>query len=66
MAFLDNPLIVLLPAQILDFRPKAFFLKQYENGNKKKFHIMSQGPPNLGFTQEKVQKGDFQKSHHKN
>ena len=25
----------------------------------KKFHNMSQGPPNPGFTQEKVQKGDF-------
>jgi hypothetical protein len=28
---------------------------------KKKFHNMSQGPPNPGFTQEKVQKGDFLK-----
>ena len=28
---------------------------------RKKFHNMSQGPPNPGFTQEKVQKGDFLK-----
>jgi hypothetical protein len=27
----------------------------------KNFHYMSQGPPNSGFTQEKVQKGDFLK-----
>jgi hypothetical protein len=28
---------------------------------RKIFHFMSQGPPNPGFTQEKVQKGDFSK-----
>jgi hypothetical protein len=26
---------------------------------RKKFHNMSQGPPNPGFMQEKVKKGDF-------
>ena len=28
---------------------------------RKIFHNMSQGPPNPGFKQEKVQKGDFLK-----
>ena len=28
---------------------------------RKNFHNMSQGPPNPGFIQEKVQKGDFLK-----
>ena len=28
---------------------------------KKSIHNMSQGPPNQGFMQEKVQKGDFLK-----
>ena len=32
-----------------------------ESGNKYFFRIMSQGPPNPGFMQEKVQKGDFLK-----
>jgi hypothetical protein len=36
-------------------------LKHYENGTNKNFHNMSQGPPNPGFMQEKVQKGDFLK-----
>ena len=31
----------------------------YENGDKKFFRNMSQGLPNPGFMQEKVQKGDF-------
>ena len=35
---------------------KIFFLKQYENVNN-----MSQGLPNLGSMQEKVQKVDFLK-----
>ena len=43
------------------FLPKSILLKQYENGNKKRYHNMSQGPPNPGFMQEKVQKGDFLK-----
>ena len=43
------------------FLAKSFLLKRYESGNKKKLCIMSQGPPNLGFMQEKVQKGDFLK-----
>jgi hypothetical protein len=36
-------------------------LKHYENGNKKIFHIMFQGPSNPGFMQKKVQKGNFLK-----
>jgi hypothetical protein len=40
------------------FLAKSILLKQYENDNKKKIHNMSQGPPNSGFMQEKVQKGD--------
>ena len=41
------------------FLAKSILLKQYENDNKKKIHNLSQGPPNSGFMQEKVQKGDF-------
>jgi hypothetical protein len=36
-------------------------LKHYENGNNKNIHNLSQVPPNPGFMQEKVQKGDFLK-----
>ena len=43
------------------FLTKSILLKHYENANKKKNHNMSQGPPNPGFMQEKVQKGDFLK-----
>jgi hypothetical protein len=43
------------------FLAKSILLKHYENGNNKKFHNMSQGPPNPGFMQEKVQKGHFLK-----
>ncbi len=43
------------------FWPKVFFLKHYENANKKKNHNLSQGPPNPGFMQKKVQRGDFLK-----
>ena len=43
------------------FLAKSILLKDYENKNKKKFHNLPQGPPNLGFMQEKVQKGDFPK-----
>ena len=32
----------------------------------KDIHNMPQGPPNPGFMQEKVQKGDFLKSHLEN
>ena len=35
--------------------------QNYENGNKKNIHNLSKGPPNPGFLQEKVQKGDFLK-----
>ena len=40
---------------------KSILLKHFENDNKKKFHKTSKDPPNPGFTQEKVQKGDFLK-----
>ena len=43
------------------FLTKSILLKHYENANKKNVHNMSQGPPNPGFMQEKVQKGDFLK-----
>ena len=43
------------------FLTKSILLKHYENANKKNIHKMSQGPPNPGFMQEKVQKGDFLK-----
>ena len=33
----------------------------YENGSKKNIHNMPLGPPDPGFMQEKVQKGDFLK-----
>ena len=41
------------------FWPKAFFWSIMKMAIKKKFHNMSQGLPNPGFMQEKVQKGDF-------
>ena len=44
------------------FLAKSILLKHYENGFKNFFfRIMTQGPPNPGFMQEKVQKGDFLK-----
>ena len=43
------------------FLTKSILLKDYENAFKKKYSYMSQGPPNPGFMQEKVQKGDFRK-----
>ena len=43
------------------FLAKSILLKHYENGNKKNIHNLSKGPPNPGFMQEKVQKGDFLK-----
>ena len=46
MVLLENPL---------------FVQKHYENANKKNIHYMPQGPPNPGFMQEKVLKGDFLK-----
>ena len=39
----------------------AIHLKHYENGKRKNVHDMSQGWPNPGFMQKKVQKGDFLK-----
>jgi hypothetical protein len=41
------------------FLAKSILLKHYENGDKNFFRNMSQGLPNQGFMQEKVQKGDF-------
>ena len=43
------------------FLAKSIRLRHYENGDKKFFRNMSQGLPNPGFMQEKVQKGDFLK-----
>ena len=43
------------------FWPKAFFSGIMKMGIIKFFHNLSQGPPNPGFIQEKVQKGDFLK-----
>ena len=46
---------------------EIFFDQKYSFGAlrkchlEKNIHIMPQGPPNLGFMQEKVQKGDFLK-----
>ena len=39
--------------------PKALLWSNMKMTIRKKFHNMSQGPPNPGFMQEKVQKGDF-------
>ena len=39
------------------FLPKAFFWRNM----KKNINNLSQGPPNQGFMQENVQKGDFLK-----
>ena len=41
--------------------PKAFFLSIMKMAIRKNIHNMSQGLPNPGFMQEKVQKGDFLK-----
>ena len=43
------------------FWPKLFFWSIIKVAIKSFFRIMSQGPPNQGFMQEKVQKGDFLK-----
>ena len=43
------------------FWPKAFFWSIMKMAIRKFFHNLSQGPPNPGFMQEKVQKGDFLK-----
>ena len=43
------------------FLTKSILLKHYEDGNKKKYSYLSKGPPNPGFMQKKVQKGDFLK-----
>ena len=45
--------------QIFFYVDKSILLRHYENANRKKFHNMSQGLPNPGFMQEKVQKGNF-------
>ena len=44
-----------------NFWPKVFFWSIMKMSIRKIFHNMSQGPPNSGFMQEKVQKGDFLK-----
>ena len=44
-----------------NFWPKAFFWRIMKMATKKNIHNLSKGPPNLGFMQEKVQKGDFLK-----
>ena len=43
------------------FWPKVFFWSIMKVVIRNFFRIMSQGPPNPGFMQEKVQKGDFLK-----
>ena len=43
------------------FWPKAFFWSIMKMGIRKNIHNLSQVPPNPGFIQEKVQKGDFLK-----
>ena len=43
------------------FWSKAFFWSIMKMAVRKIFRNMSQGPPNPGFMQEKVQKGDFLK-----
>ena len=43
------------------FWPKVFFWSIMKMPIRKNIHNMSQGPPNPGFMQEKVQKGDFLK-----
>ena len=41
------------------FLPKTFFWSIMKMAIRKFFHNLSQGPPNPGFMQENVQKGDF-------
>ena len=43
------------------FMPKVFFWSIMKMAIRKIFCIMTQGPSNPGFMQEKVQKGDFLK-----
>ena len=43
------------------FWPKAFFLSIMKMATRKNINNLSKGPPNPGFMQEKVQKGDFLK-----
>ena len=59
-AFSENPL--LNPGIKFDFFwPRAFFRSIVKETIRKNIHNMSQGPPNPGFMQENVQKGDFLK-----
>ena len=44
-----------------NFWPKAFFWNIMKIATRKNIQNLSQGPPNPGFMQEKVQKGDFLK-----
>ena len=44
------------------FWPKAYFWSIMKMATRKNIHNMPQGPPNPGFMQEKVQKGDFPKN----
>ena len=43
------------------FWPKVFFWSIMKMPIRKNIHNMPQGPPDPGFMQEKVQKGDFLK-----
>ena len=43
------------------FQPKAVFWSIMKMTIRKSIHNLSQGPPNPGFMQKKVQKGDFLK-----
>ena len=74
MAFLENPLFVLFqffqngtfePVHEIPnfFLPKVFFWSIMKAPFRINIHNdnMSQDPPNPGFMQEKVQKGDFLK-----
>ena len=47
--------------EISIFFAKSILLKHYGNGNKKNIQNTSQGPPNPGFMQKKVPKGDVLK-----
>ena len=57
-----NAILAIFPKWHMKFEffwPQAFFLSIMKMAIRKNIHNLSQGLPNQGFMQEKVQKGDF-------
>jgi hypothetical protein len=61
LQFCQNDTFKALQEIRMSFWPKAFFCSIMRMAIRKNIHNLSKGPPNPGFMQEKVQKGDFLK-----